>query len=270
METCQSGRSCLFAKEVRSNPSRVRIPPFPQNKKMKTKEQFENLTNERNYVFKLVVDVFKDLAVEGHVFGSLARGNSDEMSDVDIWFTFNDEDFEKIKEIRFDLYSKIGESIITCEPPQNAPINGFCTSLIIKTKNCILIKVDLYLCPKSSSFAMEESRKLFGIDIPVGKIEGYNPQKISVPEDYQINFFINFIFGTIKNIKRKKEDPLEDVLRQYESLKAKHGILVDEIKDSKHDIQTLELIIFNTKKVSNEKQKLALDDICIFLQQVFV
>jgi predicted nucleotidyltransferase len=228
-----------------------------------------DLMNEREKVLGNIIEVFKGLAIEGHLFGSLARGNSDEMSDIDIWFTFSDDDFDKIKEIRFDLYTKIGESIVTCEPPQNAPINGFCTSLIIKTKNFILTKVDLYLCPKSTAFATEESQKLFGIDIPAGKIEGYNPQKIVVAEDYQINFFINFIFGTIKSLKRNKENPLESVFRQYENLKIKHNIFVDEIVNPKHDLETLNKIILNTKKVATEKQKIALDNISIFLEKIF-
>jgi predicted nucleotidyltransferase len=89
---------------------------------MLTKEEFyRQLNNEREEILKKVIDIFSDGAVEAHIFGSIARGNPDAFSDIDIWFTYKDEDFEKVKSERIDNYKKIGNLLQAVEPPQNAP-----------------------------------------------------------------------------------------------------------------------------------------------------
>jgi predicted nucleotidyltransferase len=83
------------------------------------KELYRQLENEREEIYKKVIEVFSVGALEGHVFGSIARGNTDPFSDIDIWFTYKDEDFEKIKSNRVDNYKKVGNLLQFVEPPQN-------------------------------------------------------------------------------------------------------------------------------------------------------
>ena len=45
-----------------------------------------DLISSRNIVLEKTLEVFKGKAVECHISGSLARGDSDAYSDIDIWF----------------------------------------------------------------------------------------------------------------------------------------------------------------------------------------
>lgn len=225
-----------------------------------------DLISARDQIVDKLENLFDDKAIEAHLFGSMARGDSDAYSDIDIWYVFKDEDFENIYERRFDYYSNLGEIIHFCEPPQNAPIGGLHTALLVKTENVITV-VDIYLCPLSTAFVTEESKKLFGVDLPIGAA-GFNPQKVQVNESYRIDFFIGFIFNTIKKIARKKENPLGDVLREYEALNKSYNIEIGPIEPGNNNFKTLETIIENVQKVSSKKQKEALRNILIFANNI--
>lgn len=228
---------------------------------------FENdLILSRNIIFKKIIEVFKEKAIEGHISGSLSRGDSDAYSDIDIWFTFNDNGFDKIKEDRLKYYYSIGEIIHICEPPQNAPINGIHSALIIKN-NQSLIMVDLYLCPLANSFITSESKKFFGLDLPLGDI-GLNPQKIKVSEDYRVDFLICFIFNAIKKIKRNAESPMGDLVREYNNLGKNYDFKIEQIKCNEQTPDILKSIINNIQKVANERQKNILTLIHNFAQEI--
>jgi predicted nucleotidyltransferase len=225
-----------------------------------------DLISTRETILKKLNTLFDDKAVEAHFFGSIALGNSDAYSDIDIWYIFKDEDFEKVYASRLKYYEKLGEVINLCEPPQNAPAGGVHSALLIKSDEVITV-ADIYLCPLSTAFITEESKKLFGVDLPLGKT-GFNSQKAQVNETYRIDFFIGFVFNTIKKIARKKENPLSDVLREYEALSKNYNIPIDSINTTGTDTETLEIIIENVKKVATEKQSATLKTILTFAQKI--
>ena len=226
--------------------------------------QKENLLiSAREIIFKNTEREFRNKAIESHIFGSVARNDADPYSDLDIWFTFEDRVFSEIFENRFKYYNNIGKIIHACEAPQNAPVGGVHTALIMEIEPGYLTMVDIYLCPLSTSYITDEAKKLFGIDLPQGTI-GFNPQKIQVAEDYRINFFICFIFNTIKKIIRKSEYSLDDVIREYNNLRNNYGFNIEVLVNEVHDISTLEEIIKNTQTVANEKQKITLNLILNF------
>lgn len=214
-----------------------------------------------------ITKIFKDVAIEGHLFGSIAENRSDNFSDIDVWITFGNETFKSLSEKRFELYSQIGDVLHICEPPQNAPINGIFSSVLYKTK-VGLIMVDYYLCPESNSFITKESKKLFGdINLPIGET-GLNPQKISVPETYRIDFFICFIFNSIKKIIRKNDNPLEVLFKEYDNLNTKYGFELEPIINMGSTFANLEKVIGNIRNFANEKQNIALFEISKFINQV--
>lgn len=51
------------------------------------------LVSTREEILKKLGNLFIDSAIEAHVFGSVARGDADFYSDIDIWFTFKDEKY---------------------------------------------------------------------------------------------------------------------------------------------------------------------------------
>lgn len=226
------------------------------------------LISAREHIYKNLQTLFTDKAVESHVFGSIARGTPDAYSDIDIWFTFKDEEYDEIYNNRFTYYKEIGNIIKSTEAPQNAPVGGVHTGLLIGSENnTILTVVDIYLCPLSTSYITEEGRKLYGVDVPIG-VGGFNPQKIQVDEDYRINFFTGFIFGTIKKVVRKESGAYDAVLREYNNLKDTYNIPVEPLVCTEQNLALLEEIMDNAMKVANEKQKEAIEVIRKFAVSV--
>ncbi len=220
----------------------------------------ESITIIREKILEKIKIVFEEIAIEGHLSGSMARGTSDIYSDIDIGFTFKDDGIAEILKNRFDYYSQIGDIIHICEPPQNAPVNGIQSSVIYKTKAGLIV-VDYSLSPQSTSFAFDGSKKLFGeITLPTGDLR-YNPKKVVVSETYRIDFFISIIFGSIKKLLRNNEDALEFLFDQYANLKERYSIPVKELTSIENTIGSLEEVIVNIKKVANKKQQRTLVEI---------
>ena len=232
-------------------------------------EFYDSLNLSRNQVLEGITEIFEPLAIEGHVVGSVARGTPDPYSDLDIWITIEDSEWNNFKDNRMKYFSQIGEIIHINEAPQNAPINGIYSAVFIKMNDNILV-VDFYLCPKASAFITSESKNLFGFaDLPPGELS-LNPQTVSVPETYRIDFFICFIFGTIKKIVRKKEKPLELVLQQYDFLNSKYRIPIKKLENVSDTFEFLKEIINNAMEVSTPKQKEVLSQIDIFIDKVIL
>lgn len=228
----------------------------------------KSLVATRESILNKLQHVFRGKAIEAHVFGSIARGDADAYSDLDIWFTFNDNEYEEIYKNRFEYYKLAGEVIHVCEPPQNAPVNGVHSALLVREIPGCTSMIDVYLCPQSTSYITEEAKKLFGIDLRLGTI-GFSLQKVQVDENYRINFFICFIFNTIKKLARNEEFPLDAVLREYGLLRKNYDISVGMLTIREQNFSALEEIIKNIKKLANEKQKITLDSIHDFARKVF-
>lgn len=216
---------------------------------------------------KRIKSVFMHNAVEGHLVGSNARGDSDDFSDIDVWLSFQDGVFESVLEKRFDLYKEVGDVIHICEPHQNAPINGKFSSVLYKTRVGLLM-VDYYLCPQSTSFITNESKTIFGdVQLPTGELE-LNSQKVLVDNDHRIDFFICFIFNSIKKLVRKNDQPLDGLLREYNYLQEKYHIPVKEIHNPDHTFTQLLQVSENVKEIANETQKKAIIEIENFAKLV--
>ena len=227
-----------------------------------------SLTEDINNKLNNVIETFKNIAVEAHVLGSVARGESDPYSDLDVWLTFKDKDFAHFLENRMKLFNQVGQVIRIIEPHQNAPINGLFSSILYKTANRLLV-VDYYLCPQSKAFTTKESKKIFGVyeSLPVKEL-GLNPQKVTVTDEYRIDFCIGFIFGAIKRLIRKNEQPLDAIFREYNYLREKYNIFVKEIENPEHTFSQLLKIAENIKELSSEKQKEVINEIINFIELV--
>ncbi len=220
-----------------------------------------SLILERESKLNKIKEVFEGVALEGQILGSVARGDSDPYSDLDVWVTFKDEDFSSVMENRMNFFSKIGEVLRVIEPHQNAPIGGIFSAVLFKTSNQLLT-IDFYLCPQSTAFITDESKKLFGDDslLPVGKL-GLNPQSKTVTEEYRIDFCTGFLMTTIKRLARKNDQPLDALLKEYGYLRERYGIPVKEISTPEHTFTQLLQVSENLKEVANEEQRKVITEI---------
>ncbi len=225
------------------------------------------LVRERSGILETAVKIFKPKAIEAHTFGSVGRGDADELSDLDIWFTSGDDRISQVLSDRLEDYSSIGEVIHICEPPQNAPKNGVHSFVLYKTASG-LQQVDYYLCPLSSSFIVEGSKKLFGeIELPISKFS-LNSQKVKVNESYHIDFMILFVFIAIKKLARKEIGALDDLFREYGYLGSKYNINVESIENMEDTFNIWRAVVTNLGKVSTQSQKHVLSEIEQFAKQV--
>jgi predicted nucleotidyltransferase len=62
--------------------------------------------------------------VAAWVFGSLADGTADSLSDIDLWIVVADEHIEEIGSGRREYVGILGEPLLIQEAPQNAPTGG--------------------------------------------------------------------------------------------------------------------------------------------------
>jgi predicted nucleotidyltransferase len=224
------------------------------------------LISSREAILESFKKLFDGKAIEAHLFGSIARGDADAYSDIDIWFTFNDVDTEEVLKNRFDYYAQIGEILHICEPPQNAPIDGVQSSITYKTEAGYLT-VDCSLCPLSTATITEEGKKLYGVDLPTGTM-GYNPNKVQVPESYRIDFFTCFLLNAVKKLARHQENPLEAVFHQYENLHEKYSVPVEPLTTTEQSFDGLKQVIGQVWKVATKKQQEALSAVADFIEKV--
>ncbi len=224
------------------------------------------LIKDRDIIFENVKNLFKESCIESHLIGSFSSGSTDAFSDIDIWFTFKDEDIYKIINDRHAIYSSVGEIISICEPPQNAPLGGVHSSVIYKTSSGYTV-VDFYLCPLSTSHITKVSKKLHGVDLPKREME-FNQTKVPLPESYRLDFLIIFITVAIKSIIRNKKLPLSSLYKEYDNLSEKYEIKTLPLNNRDHNFESLKMLINKTSLISNEKQKLALSVISDFINKI--
>ena len=87
-------------------------------------------------------------------------------------------------------------------------------------------------------------------------------------QKYRIDFCIGFVFGAIKRLVRKNEQPLEALLREYNYLRDRYDIPVKELRNSENTFANLLQISENLKEVADETQKQVIAEIEIFARLV--
>ncbi len=216
-----------------------------------------------------IIEVFKDDAVEAHLLGSIARGTNDALSDIDIWFTFEDSDISRVLEERFDRYKTIGEIVLLGEMQHSFPLDGIHTGVLYKIDG-ELIRVDYYLCPFSSSRVMPDAKILFetkkvesGEMIPETKRIQKDPaEKMSG----RITFLISMCFIGIKKIVRGDEAFIPFLTGEFQ--KSENDIPVLKGLPTESNFDTLRKALEALGTVSNSEQKNAIVEIRQFLDRV--
>jgi predicted nucleotidyltransferase len=255
--------------EVQSPPDRylsvgVRVHALPIFYDMNT----EFTQKMRSICEKKVEDIaafFKDEAIEAHIFGSIAQGTNDALSDIDIWITFKDEKIQRAIEGRMDAYEGFGQIVLLHEMQNNFPMNGIQTAIIYKIDG-ELIRVDFYLCPLSSSRVVSDSKILFEkTKVKTGNII---PEIKRVPRDLsdRITFLISMCFNGIKKVVRKDATFIDFIISEFQKYEKEIPELSCVPKELSFEMIRKSLIILGA--VSNSQQKAAVTEISTFLTRV--
>ena len=96
-----------------------------------------------------------------YLFGSLARGDGDAFSDIDLWITVPDNTIEQLIDRRFEIFNAISDVLIHHEAPRNRPLGGSYT-LVIHRIGDSLMQCDYYLAPESTTVILPEARCVSG------------------------------------------------------------------------------------------------------------
>lgn len=157
----------------------------------------------REKLTKRIMDVLKEenpIAI--HQFGSGVNGYKDELSDMDMWATFDDSVIDDIISRRDEIYIKIDKVLIKSELAQNSPLGGKYSLVIFDTENGPY-HVDFYFSKLSQTNIRTDAMFLHGTDsLPRGEwIMDKNAINSEVLED-MINHTITMTFILIKAIIR--------------------------------------------------------------------
>lgn len=192
------------------------------------------------------------------MFGSIAKGTNDALSDIDIWITFKDEEIEQVLENRMTSYAKFRRIILLHEMQNNFPLRGIQTAVLYKIEE-ELIRVDFYLCPLSSSRILPDSKVLFEKQkIQVGSII---PETKRTPRDIsdRITFFIFMCFNGIKKVVRGGAAFIDFLISEFKKYEKDIPELMIVPRESTFEMINKSLDILN--KVSNKEQKNAISEI---------
>lgn len=214
---------------------------------------------------KHITNVFQNDAIEAHVFGSMATGTNDALSDIDIWITFDDSAIASAIENRMNYYSQIGEILLNHEMQNNFPLDGIQSAVLYKI-DVEIVRVDYYLCPLSSSRIVPNSKILFE---KVKVLEGNMiPETKRTPRDLsdRISFFICMCFNGVKKVVRKDEKFIDFLTTEFGKYEKEIPELVNVPKEATFDALYVALDVL--AKVSNPEQLNAINEIRLFTKKV--
>jgi len=105
------------------------------------------------------------------LFGSLGRGDEDDLSDIDVWVIVDDEHAEAVKAARREYVTQIAEPLLIEEAPQNAPPEGAYLCVLYPGQTGPL-PVDWYWQPRAIARLLPGCHVLFDrVGIPVETLD---------------------------------------------------------------------------------------------------
>ncbi len=236
-----------------------------ENTELLDKEFVEKMKSICKKTVTNIAEYFKPVAVETHIFGSMARGDNDALSDIDIWITFDNDKIKEAIENRMASYEQFGEIVLLHEMQHNFPLDGIQTAILYKIDD-ELVRVDFYLCPLSSSRVVPDSKILF--QEKVVEHGAIIPETKRTPRDMsdRITFFISMAFNSIKKVVRKDQKFIDFVISEIEKYEKDIPELSHVPKEASFEM--VEKLLSALESVSNDEQKNAIKEINVFLAKV--
>jgi len=210
---------------------------------------------------------FEPQAVEAHVLGSIARGEHDAFSDIDIWITYEDDKMQEAIENRMDVYKKFGEIVLLHEMQNNFPLHGIQTAIVYKIDG-ELFRVDFYLCPLSSSTKKPGSKVLFEKkEVPVGEIIPETKRTRRDASD-RVTFLISMCFNCIKKVVRGNTEFMNFLSSEFKKLEEINGVQGLPELPMEGGFDSIRAALNVLEGVADEGQKVAIETIREFMGRV--
>ena len=187
------------------------------------KTRFEGREKLLNRILK-VFKQFKPVAI--HQFGSGAVGYKDEFSDLDLWFTFRDDEVGVIVKDQNKILKSIAPVFLKHQSKTWSPLGGSAT-LIIHSTEFGLFQVDYYISKFSETIIQRGALVLYGSDLlKRGEWRLNKGAKSSHTLKKDISLLLILVFISIKGIIRKWEGPdFENNIKfVYKRLQKNYGI----------------------------------------------
>jgi len=138
--------------------------------------------------------------VAAWLFGSLGRGDADELSDIDLWVVVADEHMEDVRAERREYVTGIGKPVLIEEAPQNAPTGGVYL-LVLYGGKVGAQQVDWYWQPQSGAQVPADVQLLFD---RAGLPAATAPKLLTVEERAELATNQVAFFWAMCNVAAKK------------------------------------------------------------------
>ena len=117
---------------------------------------------ERDELLARIIDVLHtdERVVAAWLFGSMGRGDSDALSDLDMWVVVADGSISEVSSARREYVAQVGEPLLRQDAPQNAPQGG-AYLLVLYGGEWGPHQVDWYWQPQSGASVPHDVQLLF-------------------------------------------------------------------------------------------------------------
>ena len=238
-------------------------------------EEFKKKRIEgRKELLEKIIDTFKSLKpVAIHQFGSGIKGFTDELSDIDIWVTFKDDEIKIILKKLNKIFNDIAPILVKHHSKSWSPIGGSSNSIIHDTKFGLFV-VDYYISKLSETVILKDSVALYGSDtLKRGEWRLNKETNKNIHDSHtfkkDIDLLLDLIFISVKGIVRKWENEdfvniLKTVHRQF---RRRYDKKIQR-RSVKLDFKTDYKLLSDLYRISNKRQKRAINKIRIYIKQV--
>ena len=166
--------------------------------------------NRKQLLAKIIADFISCDPIAIHLFGSGAKGFTDEFSDIDIWVTFSDKSIKGFLKKQPTVLNKISPALVKHYSKTWSPVGGSATSIIYDINGDLTV-VDCYVAKKSETILKPEAKVIYGLDSFARgewKLNRHINDKLkdthTIKKD--IDLLLNLIFISYKGILRQWPD----------------------------------------------------------------
>ncbi len=172
--------------------------------------------------------------------GSMKKGDWDAFSDIDLWVSVPDDAKDELIRSRVDLFSDVGDDLITWERPSFAPIDGMHSIVLYDSDETTPIEVDYYISATSKDeyykdFIHSSDSSTFDYTWATGEDDRSAPARI----DY--SSLVTLWAGKYWHRDINREEQLTWAWGRFREVADESGIRVN--KEQKNDVGDLSTIM---------------------------